>query len=109
MDKTTKGVIIGASAGILAGAIAGILFAPQSGKETRDDIKQYLGEIKEKIAEELANIGEVTRDKYDEVVGKIVKIYETEKKITAEDATDIKEKLQNNFDEVARIASEKEE
>ena len=108
MDKTTKGVIIGASVGVLAGAIAGILFAPQSGKETREDIKQYLHEMKEKIAEELAQLGELTKDKYDEVVGKVVKMYETEKKISTEDAADIKEKLENNYEEIAKIAAEKD-
>ncbi|MFA6492862.1 MAG: YtxH domain-containing protein [Patescibacteria group bacterium] len=107
MDKTTKGIIIGASVGVLAGAIAGILFAPQSGKETREDIKKYLHEIKEKIAEELSLVGDITKEKYDEVVGKVVKIYETEKKITSEDATDIKDKLKNNYHEVVKIATEK--
>ena len=108
MDKTTKGVIIGASVGVLAGAIAGILFAPQSGKETREDIKKYLHEMKEKIAEELSKVGEITKEKYDEVVGKTVKIYETEKKISSEDAADIENRLKNNYDEVAKIASEPE-
>ena len=106
MDKTTKGVIIGASVGVLAGAIAGILFAPQSGKETREDIKKYLQEMKEKIAQELAKVGKITKEKYDEVVNKVVKIYEMEKKITAEDAADIKAKLENNYGEVVKIATE---
>jgi gas vesicle protein len=109
MDKTTKGVIIGASVGVLAGAIAGILFAPQSGKETREDIKKYLHEMKEKIAFELAKVGKITKEKYDEVVAKVVKIYEMEKKITAEDAADIKNKLENNYGEVVKIATEKSE
>ena len=106
MDKTTKGVIIGASVGVIAGAIAGVLFAPQSGKETREDIKKYLHEIKEKIAEELVKVGEVTKEKYDEIVGKTVKIYETEKKISSEDAADIKDKLEKNYDEVVKVAAE---
>lgn len=105
MEKTTKGVIIGASVGVLAGAIAGILFAPQSGKETREDIAKYLHQIKEDIAKELANAGKVTKEKYNEVVGKVVAIYETEKKISSKDATDIKAKLINNYHQVAKVAS----
>lgn len=107
MDKTTKGIIIGASVGVLAGAIAGILFAPQSGKETREDIAKYLHEMKEKIAQELAKMGTITKEKYDEVVNKVVKIYEMEKKITSKDAADIKDKLEKNYNEVVRIAAEK--
>ena len=105
MDKSTKGVIIGASVGILAGAIARILFAPQSGKETRRDIAKYLHQIKEDVAKQLSELGEITKEKYDEVVGRVVNVYETEKKISAEDASDIKEKLVNNYHEVAEAAS----
>lgn len=103
MDKQTKGVLIGASAGIIAGAIAGILFAPQSGKETRADITKYVHEMKDKIAEELSKAGKITQESYNEIVEKIVKVYELEKKITAEDAKDIKEKLDKNFDEVKKV------
>jgi len=106
MEKGTKGVIIGASAGILAGAIAGILFAPKSGKETRADIVNYVGEMKDKIADELVKAGELTRDVYNDTVEKIVKVYEVEKKITAEDAKDIKEKLIDNYEEVEKIVKE---
>lgn len=105
MDKTTKGVIIGASVGVLAGAIAGVLFAPQSGKKTRKDIAKYLHEMKEKIAEELSKAAEITKDKYNEIVGKVVKIYETEKKISKKDAADIKDKLGKNYQEIAKIAA----
>lgn len=105
MDKTTKGVIIGASVGVLAGAIAGVLFAPKSGKETRKDIAKYLHEMKEKIAEELAKVGDITKEKYNAVVSKVVKIYETEKRISTKDAADIKKKLENNYQQVAEVAA----
>lgn len=106
MEKGTKGIIIGASAGILAGAIAGILFAPKSGKETRADIANYVGEMKDKIADELVKAGELTKEVYDDTVEKIVKVYELEKKITAEDAKDIVEKLENNYEEVVKVVKE---
>lgn len=102
MDKQTKGILIGASAGILAGAIAGILLAPKSGKETRADIAKYMHEMKDKIAEELAKAGKVTREAYNEIVAKVVKVYELEKKIAPEDAKEIKEKLDKNFEQVVK-------
>lgn len=102
MDKQSKGVIIGASVGVLAGAIAGILLAPQSGKETRDDIANYIHEMKDKIAEELSKAGKVSKEAYNSIVEKVVKVYELEKKITAEDAKDIKDKLDNNYEAVKK-------
>lgn len=108
MDKQTKGILIGASAGILAGAIAGVLFAPKSGKETRADIANYVHEMKDKIADELAKVGKVTKETYNQIVEKVVRVYELEKKITTEDAKDIKEKLDNNFEQVVKTIKEPE-
>jgi gas vesicle protein len=106
MDKKTKGIIIGTSLGVLAGAIAGVLLAPKSGKETRADIAGYVTEMKDKIAAELHKAGKVTKEAYAAIVSKIVKVYEVEKKITSEDAKDIMEKLDNNFEEIKKAIKE---
>ena len=102
MDKKAKGILEGAAIGVLAGAIAGVLFAPKSGKETRAEIGKYLHEMKDKIADELTKTGEVTKEKYSEIVGRIVSGYETSKKITAEDSKDIKKRLEENYEEVSK-------
>lgn len=108
MDKQSKGIIIGATAGVLAGAIAGILLAPKSGKETRADIANHIHEIKDKIAIELDKAGEVTKETYNGIVDKIVKVYELEKKLSKDDAKDIKKKLDNNYDKVMETLKTKE-
>ncbi|PIS07734.1 hypothetical protein COT78_02075 [Candidatus Berkelbacteria bacterium CG10_big_fil_rev_8_21_14_0_10_43_13] len=102
MDKKEKELLIGASVGALAGVIAGLLFAPKSGKETQEDLKKYMHEMKNKIAKELDKAGKVTKETYEKVVDKIVKVYEVEKKITPADAKDILAKLKNNFAEVKK-------
>jgi gas vesicle protein len=54
MNKDTlAGVGIGFGIGILAGAIIALLYAPQSGKETRQLIVEKAGEVKHKIADKL--------------------------------------------------------
>ena len=104
MDKKSEGVLIGAAVGVVAGAIAGILFAPQSGKETRHDIVKYLHEMKDDIAKEISKAGNVTKDKYDQIVKRVVAVYEKEKKITTDEAKEIKEKLEKNFHKVEKVA-----
>jgi len=47
-----KGLAIGAAIGAVAGVITGILFAPKSGKETRDDVKNAAVKAKAKLEEE---------------------------------------------------------
>ena len=50
---TGKKVAIGALLAGVAGYVTGILTAPKSGKETRKDIKNKAGEVKESAAAEL--------------------------------------------------------
>jgi gas vesicle protein len=105
MDKKTmKGVGVGLAVGALAGAVAGILFAPKSGKETRADIANYLEEMKDKIAAELDKAGDFTKDTYKAAVEKVVGTYEEGKKITAKQAQEIKEELDEGFDKVKKAA-----
>ncbi len=102
MEKQSKGAIIGASVGALAGVIAGILLAPKSGKETRADIASHIHEMKDKIAEELAKASNMTKESYNGIVDKIVKVYELGKKVTIDDAEQIRKKLDDNYDEVVK-------
>lgn len=39
-NKKAKVAVTGAAVGTLAGVLGGLLFAPKSGKETRNDIKE---------------------------------------------------------------------
>ena len=108
MDKKQKqfikGAAVGVAAGAIAGAIAGILLAPQSGKETREDITKYLHEMKDKIAKELAGLKDITKDTYNEVVDQIVVGYEKGKKISAAESKTIKTQLKEGYGEVKKAA-----
>lgn len=104
MNKESKGLMIGAAVGVIAGAVAGILLAPKSGKELRGDISKYATDMKDKIADELAKMGAMTKDKYEMAVKKIVAMYETEKKVSTEDAKAIKKMLIENYEEVEKAA-----
>lgn len=55
---------IGVGIGALIGVVAGVLTAPKSGKETREDIKQKSGELKDKAVES----GKKVKDKFDKKV-----------------------------------------
>jgi len=98
MDKTAlmEGVVIGA----VAGAIAAILLAPKSGKATRDEIKAHLEEIRDKIAQQLAKTGKLTKAKYQEVVRAVIAEYEAARKITVEEAKEIEARLHDGYEAV---------
>jgi gas vesicle protein len=70
--------------GAIIGGIAGLLFAPKSGKETREDMKKVVKDSEAKIketAEKAKVIFEKSKDKVDEIVDNVAK------KIKKEDET----------------------
>lgn len=63
MDKKErKGLAIGAAVGAVLGVITGILFAPQSGKETRKDIKNAADKTVKEIQHEAAKLQEEIKE-----------------------------------------------
>jgi gas vesicle protein len=98
--------------GALFGLITGILFAPKSGRETRDDIKTAYDEISDRISAELSQTKEVSRETYDRVIESVVTAYQGTKKITRQEADAIKEDLKEGYErikEIHRKASSKAE
>jgi gas vesicle protein len=102
MEKTTfvEGIAVGAVAGVLAT----LLLAPKSGKETREEIKAHLEEIKDALAKQLETAGDLTQAKYDEMVKTLVGQYETAKKITADEAQDIETRLREGYEAIKETA-----
>ena len=80
-----KGLLIGG----LIGAVAGILFAPKSGKETREDIARKADELVTKTAEEYERAMEKSKNAYEAAVERLKqmetaareKVEETEAKV----------------------------
>lgn len=95
MDKLS--LVEGIGIGAVAGAIAALLLAPKSGKETRDEIRAHLEEIKDSIVKRLQDAGEFTQEKYEEIVNAVVGEYETARKITADEAKEIETRLREGY------------
>ena len=78
-DDCVKGLIIGG----LIGATLGILYAPKSGKETREEISHSAEELLKK-----------TRAQYEEVCKKIEKLADQEKELLIGKKEKIKKALE---------------
>jgi len=98
MDKTA--FVEGIAVGAVGGALAAILLAPKSGQETRDEIKDHLDEIRDKIAQQLGKTEKLTKAKYHKVVGAVIAEYEAAKKISAEEAKEIEARLHDAYEAV---------
>lgn len=78
-----KGTIIGA----LAGAVAGLLFAPKSGKDTRHELAQKLGDIKDDLVGSLQTMS-------DELGGRVTVLKETASELGSEFKAESKDLIQ---------------
>ncbi|MCA9376577.1 YtxH domain-containing protein [Candidatus Nomurabacteria bacterium] len=98
MSKGTS-FVKGAVAGAIAGTVAGVLFAPKSGKETRNDIKKKAQELKtqaedvykkakmslDKKVAEVKKLGtKIDKVKYEELVDGVLAELKNNKEITSE-------------------------
>lgn len=99
-----KGMLGAALAGMVAGVVAGILFAPKSGKETRKDIADLAGRIKNDVTHKLSQLTQVTKETYEDVVNSVTKRYEDAKEITQEEAGKLKDEFQKNYNSVKEAA-----
>jgi gas vesicle protein len=64
--------IVGFGAGAVVGAVTALLYAPQSGKETRDKIKDRVGDISEKAADMI----DKSKEAFEEAKDKMSTAYE---------------------------------
>jgi gas vesicle protein len=83
--------------GALFGLITGILFAPKSGRETRENIKTTYDEISDRISSELSQMKEVSNETYEHVVNSVVAVYQGTKEITSQEAEAIKKDLKDGY------------
>ena len=105
MGKGTGKFVAGVAIGAAVGAAAGILFAPQSGKETREELKVKLEELKEKAKDiKFADVKEKIEEKIEELKKEIADLDKEKVMSYAKDkAKQVKEKA----NELVKLAKDK--
>jgi gas vesicle protein len=69
--ENARSLLLGATIGTAAGAAIGILFAPQSGRKTREQIAQRTGEAVDHIKTNVSNAGEAFADRVQQRTGRL--------------------------------------
>jgi|BioPla2DNA2_1021312.scaffolds.fasta_scaffold00798_4 gas vesicle protein len=106
-DANAK-IVIGALSGFLLGAAAGLLFAPQSGKETRDDIARAAEKGYEKAVETSKNVAGFVKDKSQEVSEKFLQKRDKVVEDAAEAVAEVADKVSDKAEDVAKDAKAKQ-
>lgn len=67
MSKNKSGMLLAGLLGAIAGVVGGVLFAPQSGKKTRERITKLAAEVLKALRTEIDD----TKDRVKEIWGKV--------------------------------------
>lgn len=109
------GFLKGAVLGALAGITAGVLFAPKSGKETREDIKNKAVELKanaekmyadaaaavERKVAEFKKVGkQLSLDSYESIINEVVDAMKSDDSVSKEAAKKLKAQLRDDYKKV---------
>lgn len=103
-NSSGKKLAAGILAGAIAGLIGGILVAPKKGKETREELKKRIEKNKfaKEVAKRLEKVGEVSKEKYNQIVDEVSDIYRRAKRVKDEDLKEIANDLKNHWPEIAK-------
>jgi gas vesicle protein len=116
-NKTGSSFLKGTILGVLAGAVAGILFAPKSGKETREDIKKAAKDVAQKAGdmyedarsmleskvEALRNAGKrIDKDKYVSLIQEVLAELKNDREVTADAAKRVGVQLRKDWDRISK-------
>ena len=89
--------------GALTGVVLGLMFAPGSGKRTRQAMRGHYFEMKDRILEALSQIKDISRETYENVVNSVVTGYEEARLVTSGEAAQIRSELKNGYQRVRTV------
>lgn len=98
MKKFLKGLLTGAAIG---GAL-GVLFAPKSGKETRQDIKDFYNKSRQEILKRAKKFKKLSQEQYNKIVKAVVEEGGKTLKIAGRDLTKLKKDLIAEYNEIKK-------
>jgi gas vesicle protein len=102
---SNKNLFKGIMAGLAIGGAIGVLFAPKSGRQTRQDLKKAYRATSKDIARRINDLEDISQSKYDQIVDAVVNEYQKLDPITQEQIDALKATLQDKWNEVAKAKS----
>jgi gas vesicle protein len=102
---SNKNLFKGIITGLAIGGVLGVLFAPKSGKQTRQDLKKAYRATSKDIARRMNDLEDISQSKYDQIVDAVVNEYQKLDPITQEQIETLKTTLQEKWNEVAEAQS----
>jgi gas vesicle protein len=87
-------------AGALVGMAAGLFVQSKQGKTLRKDLQKKGSMFQKKLMKELKDTKELTKEKYEEIVDKMMAYYEQTKEVAKNEVPEVRKFLMKNWTEV---------
>ncbi len=97
----------GAAIGALLASVATLLLAPKSGKKTRADVQKLVSSLTKRLSKQLDQLTEVSKEAYDELVGKTVAEYARGKRLTKEFIDEVTGILKGSWKDIQKEIKKK--
>ncbi|MDU3406444.1 YtxH domain-containing protein [Clostridium sp.] len=105
--KVAKNLALGATIGVAAGLASGLLFAPKSGKDTRQSLKKTANDLNNTIKSKAIDVTEDAKSNFSDAKSKIAKYLESKKAITSDSLEESSKEMTaesgNNIEENSNI------
>jgi gas vesicle protein len=87
-------------AGALVGMAAGLFVQSKNGKALRKDLQKKGTDVQKKLMKELKGVKELTKDRYEDIVDKMLAYYEKSKEVAKNEVPEVRKFLMKNWTEV---------
>lgn len=99
-DKKSSHFGTGLLAGALVGMAAGLFVQSKKGKQLRKDLQKKGLQFQNKLMNELKNAKDLSKDKYEEIMDKMLAYYEQTKEIAKSEVPEVRKFLMKNWEQV---------
>lgn len=101
--QSNTGKIIGAGLfGLILGAAAGALLSPKSGKQNRENLRNWMRRMNDELNTRIGETRDMTREKYDQLVDNLSDKYRRMKDIKENELDDFSDELKNRWERIRR-------
>lgn len=101
-DKKSSHLGAGLLAGAILGVAAGLFLQSKKGKDMTKDLMKRAEKLRAKLLKELAQVTDLTREKYEEVVDTVVEYYVKSKEIAKTEIPEIRKFLLMQWSQIEK-------
>jgi gas vesicle protein len=104
-DVTGK-VVKAGILGIVIGAVATFFLAAKSGKQNREDVKDWVRDMQDEVSARAKEAHGLTKEKYDEIVDQVAQKRKAVQNIKEEEWDDLVSDMKKHWDKIKDIWQE---